>query len=129
MATLRAWFPAGDNWGQEFVYPKGLAAKIARETGERVLVAKAETVVELETAPVAEVTKTGEEEVFVPEPAPPEPAVETALEPVAEENAPEPEPLPLPPTASPFFTIGLLGAMFAAAGWALRVGIKKGGKA
>src|SRR5689334_24382810 len=30
--ALRAWFAPGDNWGQEFVYPKGLAAEMARNT-------------------------------------------------------------------------------------------------
>jgi hypothetical protein len=37
--ALRAWFFPGDNWGQEIVYPKGLAAKIARQTGASVLAA------------------------------------------------------------------------------------------
>src|SRR5512146_3345156 len=27
--ALKAWFSAGDRWGQEFVYPKGLAAIVA----------------------------------------------------------------------------------------------------
>ena len=30
--ALRAWFYPGDNFGQEFAYPKGLAAKIAAES-------------------------------------------------------------------------------------------------
>lgn len=122
--AMRAWFPSGDRWGQEFVYPKGLAARIARETGSPVLVSKAETVAELATAPVTEVTKTGEEialeEAFTP---PPEPPVEvaSAVAPEPEpEPAPAPEPAPLPPTASPIFLIGLLGAMSATGGWALR---------
>jgi hypothetical protein len=116
--ALRAWFAPGDHWGQEFVYPKGLAAKVARETGERVLATPAETVAELDTEPVVEVTAKGEEapveEAFTaPEP---EPAVEEAAE------APEPEQAPeqLPATASPFFTVGLIGALAAAAGVGLR---------
>src|SRR5689334_7492154 len=40
--ALKAWFSAGDQWGQEFVYPKGLAATIARETGEPVPTSTAE---------------------------------------------------------------------------------------
>ena len=51
--ALKAWFYPGDHWGQEFVYPKGLAAKMARDTGKTVLTTPAETVAELETAPVA----------------------------------------------------------------------------
>jgi hypothetical protein len=124
--ALKSWFFPGDTLGQEFVYPKGLAAKIALETGEPVLTAKAETVAELETAPVTEVTKTGEEqpleEAFIapaPEPvaAAPEPAPAAAEVAVAEAA---PEPAALPATGSPFFAIGLAGLMAAAAGLSLR---------
>jgi len=122
--ALRAWFAPGDNWGQEFVYPKGLAAKMARDTGETVLTTPAETVAELETAPVTEVTKAGVEqpleeaytapaaEAAAPEPAPAEVAVA--------EPAPAAEPAALPATGSPFFAIGLVGLMAAAAGLTLR---------
>jgi len=121
--ALKAWFYPGDHWGQEFVYPNGLAAKLARDTGETVLTTPAETIAEFETAPVAEVTRTGEEkpleeaytasaEVAAAEPAPV----------VAEVAAAEPEPKPaeLPATGSPFFAIGLVGLMAAAAGLTLR---------
>jgi hypothetical protein len=121
--ALRFWYPKGDNAGQEFVYPKGLAAKLAQDTGQTVLVTRAQTEAELETLPVTEVNPAGEERPFeiamapAPRPAPiPEPA------PAA---APAPEPAPqapaeLPATASPFFTIGLLGALLTVAGFALR---------
>jgi hypothetical protein len=119
--ALRSWFPNGENWGQEFVYPKGLAAKIAAETGEPVLTAKAETVKELETAPVTEVTKTGEEQPLEEAFIPPEPAPAVVAEVAPEpEPAAEPEPEPLPATASPFFAIGLAGVIAGAAGIALR---------
>ena len=122
--ALRAWFAPGDNWGQEFVYPKDLAAKLARDTGETVLTTPAETIAEFETAPVAEVTKTGEEK----------PLEEAYTAPAAEAAAPEPapavtevaaaepaaEPAALPATGSPFFAIGLVGFMAAAAGLTLR---------
>jgi hypothetical protein len=119
--ALRAWFSPGDRWGQEFVYPKGLAATIARETGEPVLTIPAETVAELDTAPVTETTKTGEEqplaEAFTaPEPAPA--VTETAVAEAAPEQAPLPQVLPA--TASPFFVIGLGGLLAAAAGLTLR---------
>ncbi|MBZ5632793.1 MAG: hypothetical protein LAO55_06630 [Acidobacteriia bacterium] len=122
--ALKAWFSPGDRWGQEFVYPKGLAATIARDAGESVLTTTAETVAEFDTSPVAEVTKTGEEqpleEAFTaPEPvaAAPEPAPAVAEVAVAE---PAPEPEALPATGSPFFAIGLVGLMAAAAGLSLR---------
>src|SRR5579864_1229776 len=117
--ALKAWFSAGDQWGQEFVYPKGLAASIASDSGEPVLSTPAETVAELDTAPVTQVTKTGEEQPLedaftAPEPvaAAPEPAP-AVVEAVA---APEPEPAALPATGSPFFAIGLAGLLAAAAG-------------
>ncbi|HYV62265.1 MAG TPA: hypothetical protein VE958_06305 [Bryobacteraceae bacterium] len=121
--ALKAWFSAGDQWGQEFVYPKGLAATIARETGEPVPTSTAETVAELDTAPVTEVTKAGEEqplaEAFTapaPEATAPEPAPAVVEVAVAE---PAPEPAALPATGSPFFAIGLGGLMAAAAGLTL----------
>lgn len=119
--AIRAWFAAGDNWGQEFVYPKGLAAKIARETGEPVLIAKAETVAELETAPVTEVTKTGEEQPLEEAYLPPEPAPEATAAVVTEpELAPAEVPAEAPATASPFFAFGLIGLLTGAAGFGLR---------
>jgi hypothetical protein len=122
--ALKAWFFPGDNWGQEFVYPKGLAASFARGAGEAVPTSPAETVAELSTAPVTEVTKTGEEqpleEAFTaPQPEPraaePAPAVTEAA------AAPAPAaPEALPATASPLFAIGLGGLLTAAAGLTLR---------
>ena len=53
--ALKAWFFPGDEYGQEFVYPKGLAATLAREVHAPVLSTAAETVAELETAPVTKV--------------------------------------------------------------------------
>ena len=122
--ALKAWFYPGDHWGQEFVYPKGLAAKLARDTGETVLTTPAETIAEFETAPVAEVTKTGEEKPLEAAYIAP-PAEVAAAEPapaVAEVAAAEPAPAPaeLPATGSPFFAIGLVGLMAAAAGLTLR---------
>jgi hypothetical protein len=127
--ALRAWFPSGENWGQEFVYPKGLAAKIARETGEPVKVATAETAKELETAPITEVNKEGVEkpveEAFVPEPAPAPVEAAPAIAEAAPAPAPAPEPEPLPATGSPFFMIGLAGAAAAIAGAGLRRAVRR----
>jgi len=121
--ALKAWFFPGDNWGQEFVYPKGLAATIARDTGQPVPTSPAETIAELSTAPVTEVTKTGEEqpleEAFnapTPEPTAPEPA--PAVTETAAATAPAASE-PLPATGSPFFAIGLFGLLATAAGLTL----------
>lgn len=73
--AIRAWFYPGDNWGQEFVYPKSKAIELARTTRQPVLfiddslaeniVAPVRTateppVVALKTAPVMAVQPTGE---------------------------------------------------------------------
>jgi len=115
--ALKAWFPPGERWGQEFVYPKGLAVKIAKETGAKVLTAPATKAEELVTAPITEIEATGKEvpleEAYV---APPP---ETTAE-VVPAPAPELIPVPLPATGSPLFDIGLMGLVMAAAGAALR---------
>ncbi len=119
--ALRFWYPNGSTAGQEFVYPKGLAAKLAQDSGQPVLATGAESQAELETAPVEQVTPAGEyrpiQIAMAPAPRPlpiPEPAAAAA-------PAPEPQaPAELPPTASPFFTIGLLGVLMTVAGFALR---------
>jgi len=120
--ALRAWFAEGDNWGQEFVYPKGLAPRIARESAETVLETPAETVAELETAPVTEVTKEGEEQPLEEAYLPPEPAPATVAEAAPAAPAFEPEPVleELPKTATSFYTIGLIGILGLAAGIGLR---------
>jgi len=133
--ALRAWFFPGDNYGQEFVYPKGLAANLARTVHEPVLSTQAETVAELETAPVTKVEETGVEEAFVA-PAEPvrepliaqaAPAPEPVRAPLVAEAAPAAEPIAetLPSTASPFFLIGLAGLAAAAAGFGLRFAVAR----
>lgn len=119
--AIKAWFPSGDQWGQEFVYPKGLAAEIAKETGSKVLTAPVTTEAELETAPVTELEPSGKEEpleeAYV---APPTEEVAVAA-PAPEPAAPEPAaPEPLPATASPIFAIGLVGLVAGSAGLLLR---------
>jgi len=120
--ALRAWFPAGERWGQEFVYPKGLAAKIAKETGAKVLTAPATTVEEMKTAPVTEVEPSGVEvpleEAYKP-PLENEELANAAPGPVVPAGEPRP-PEALPATASPVFGIGLIGLLTASAGMLLR---------
>jgi len=91
--ALRASFAPGDRWGQEFVYPKGLATKIAYDAGATVLTAPVQTEAELLTAPVTEIESTGKEvpleEAYVA--PPPEPERELAeAEPAPVAPAPEP---------------------------------------
>ena len=74
--AIRAWFYPGDTWGQEFVYPKNVAAELARIANVPVLyipeavapniVAPAPTptappVIALQEAPVAAISPRGED--------------------------------------------------------------------
>jgi len=103
--ALRAWFYPGDNFGQEFAYPKSAAVQIAAVAHQPVPTTEATQAAEL---PKAEVTQTQpepqQEAQNVPPPAPQEAAP-------APEPAPAPAPAPqeLPKTASPYPLIGLAG--------------------
>jgi hypothetical protein len=108
--ALRAWFYPGDNFGQEFAYPKSAATQIAAVSHQPVPTTEATKESEFRTA---EVTTT-------PPPAPAQ-QQETRTEiaqntpPPAPEVAPAPEPAPaaapqeLPRTGSPYPLIGLAG--------------------
>jgi hypothetical protein len=114
--AMRAWFYPGDNFGQEFAYPKTKSVEIAQVAHAPVPVVVVETEAELKTAPVVVVDEKGEEkpvEVVVAKSEPPvqpapEPQVTTAVEaatPVHE----APAPATLPDTASPYPLFGLIG--------------------
>jgi hypothetical protein len=104
--ALRAWFYPGDNFGQEFAYPKSAAAQIAAVSHESVPTTEASQVADL---PKAEVTQTQPEaQEVVHNTPPPSPGAEPAPAPGAE-RTPVPAPQELPKTASPFPLIGLAG--------------------
>src|ERR1700681_2472659 len=105
--ALRAWFYPGDNFGQEFAYPKSAAAQIAAVSHQPVPTTEATQAAEL---PKAEVTQTQPEpqEVAQNTPPPAPAAVEAAPAPTPE-AAPGPAPQDLPKTASPYPLIGLAG--------------------
>ena len=117
--AIRAWFYPGDNWGQEFVYPKRKAVELAKITNLPVLyipdevapniVAPVKTateppVIALKEAPVMAVKPTGEvvavAEVVVP------PPVQTAAS--------------LPKTASDMPLLALMGFLCLGVGVSLR---------
>jgi hypothetical protein len=106
--ALRAWFYPGDNFGQEFAYPKSAATQIAAVAKQPVPTTEATKESEYKSA---EVTTT---------PPPAQVQQETQVEiaqntpPPAPEVAPAPEPAPapvqeLPKTASPYPLVGLAG--------------------
>jgi len=120
--AIRAWFYPGNQWGQEFVYPKQRAIELAKITHSPVLfmptelatnltqpVASADEppVIALKTAPVEAVGPTGE---MVPMAEVVEaPPVETAAA----------VPSPLPKTASLLPLAGLIGLLSLFIGFAL----------
>jgi len=107
--ALRAWFYPGDNFGQEFAYPKSTAVQIAAVSHETVPTTEAIQPAEL---PKAEITQTQPEPQEVAQATPPPaPATqEPALAP-APAAAAVPTPQELPKTASPYPLIGLAGLL------------------
>jgi len=111
--ALRAWFYPGDNFGQEFAYPKSAAVQIAAVSHTSVPTTEAQQPSELATAPVATVNESGAETAIQEQAPPPAPA--PAPQEAAPAPAPTPEPTPapaeLPKTASPYPLIGLAGLL------------------
>jgi hypothetical protein len=140
--AIRAWFYPGDNFGQEFAYPKNEAVSIAAATSAPVPTTYAQTEAELATAKVGTVDRAGTEleldrqtysradgqqptEIAQ---ATPRPATEQpAAEPSVATPAPQATPMPvetgretLPRTGSPLPMIGLAGLVALGAGIAVR---------
>ncbi|MEP6540254.1 MAG: hypothetical protein ABJF23_33310 [Bryobacteraceae bacterium] len=141
--AMRAWFYPGDNFGQEFAYPKSTAMQIAKMTNEKVVTMSQSE--DLSKATVNTVDNSGNEaelnkETYTqaqvtPAPAPaPEPVV------IAQNRNPEPTPEPapvaapeatrarteeLPHTASPFPLAGLAGFFALGTSVAIRALSKK----
>jgi len=106
--AMHAWFYPGDNFGQEFVYPKARAVEIAKAAQEPVLAAEitpSEAPAELLEAPVVTLTPDNKELAKTFEPEPREPITWEA----APLTVPAPEPIELPKTASPLPLLGLVG--------------------
>ena len=104
--AVRAWFYPGDNFGQEFAYPKKLVAQLA--SAQPVPMPTA-----MQPAPEAQPEpQPAPQPEAAPAPAQPEPQPEAAPAPAPEPApvaAPAPEPRALPHTASFNPLIGLLG--------------------
>jgi len=123
--ALRAWFYPGDNFGQEFAYPKDMSAQIASSAKMAVPTTTAQSAEEYKSAPVTATDQSGTSSSLdsntytaavapAPEPTPaPVAAPEPMPAPVQAASAPEPqaEPVPadLPHTASSVPLIGLIG--------------------
>jgi pyruvate/2-oxoglutarate dehydrogenase complex dihydrolipoamide acyltransferase (E2) component len=148
-AAMRAWFYPGDNFGQEFAYPKNMSAQIASSAKMAVPTTTAQSADEMKTASITATDQSGSSTSLdtstytqtqtaeaapapapapvetAPEPAPvvaPEPAPAPPQEVAAAPVAPEPQPVPaqLPQTASSVPLIGLVGLVSMFAFLALR---------
>jgi len=121
--ALRAWFYPGNNWGQEFVYPKARAIELAKQANLPVLAMPTELapnlvepvqsaeeppVIALKQAPIEAVTPTGEV-VAMTEVVEPPPVQTAAVQPAGTEN-------PMPNSASLLPLLGLIGFLSLAAG-------------
>lgn len=111
--ALRAWFYPGDNFGQEFAYPKSEAMQIAAETHQSVPTTYAQNESELTTAKVGTVDEKGTEQEMPAETAqatpPPAPEPEANRVTPAPQETPAATPQQLPHTGSPYPLIGLIG--------------------
>ena len=128
--AMRMWFYPGDNFGQEFVYPKDrlavLLAGVSRPVPQPTESAKIEAPAPVEqpakiddasaAAPVPQETATApqEEVVIAQNTAPPPPEVTPA-------PAPETTYKSLPKTASDFWEIGLIGLGSILAAYGVRI--------
>jgi hypothetical protein len=137
--AMRAWFYPGDNFGQEFAYPKNEAVAIAATATENVPTTYAQTEAELATARVGTIDKAGtemeldretynraEETQIAQAPATPAPVAEQPATPVAEQPQTQMAQADtgamdtLPRTASPLPMYGIAGLLALGAGAALR---------
>ena len=141
--ALKAWFYPGDNYGQEFVYPKPRAVQLAKAGNQPVpsmpanleantkmaaKSAKAAPVIALKKAPVKAEQPSGEEveigtvvitppQLLAQNNAPPQ-----STSPATTSAKPAPK---LPATASSLPLVALLGLIFASAGLVLRFAVRR----
>lgn len=135
--AIRAWFYPGANSGEEFVYPKGRAAELAKLTSLPVMAMPSEMesnitqpattatdtpVIALKEAPLTAVNPTGEEVEIAQVVTQPPTAVaaETTTPPTAVAGMTTPQSADeLPQTASSLPLVGLIGLLSLCAGLAL----------
>ncbi len=106
--AVRAWFYPGDNFGQEFAYPKKFVAQLASAVPVPVPASYHEPEPVVQPAPTAETApptvEPSEASVAAPQPEPAAPVYEA---PAVQQAAPAPTSLPHTASATPI--VGLLG--------------------
>jgi len=130
--ALRAWFYPGDNYGQEFAYPKNMSMQIAASAKTSVPTTTAATTDEYKTAEVKSTDQNGASANLdtntytAPKEAEAAPAAAPAPAPAPQQMAAAPTPEPsqapaeLPHTASSLPLIGFIGLLSMAGYAALR---------
>ena len=108
--AIHAWFYPGDNYGEEFVYPKTRATQLAKQTNRPVLsMPDQQDTTQIKKAPVKAVAPSGEEveiaEVVATAPIPSQAATKSSL----------------PQTASDLPLLALIGALALAGAGVFRV--------
>jgi hypothetical protein len=129
-AAMRAWFYPGDNFGQEFAYPKNMSTQIASSAKMAVPTTAAASTEEYKTAEVSTTDGAGNTASLdtatytAPAPVVAEPTPAPVPAEVAAAPAPEPQPAEvpaeLPHTASSLPLIGLVGLVSMLAFFAVR---------
>jgi len=111
--ALRAWFYPGDNFGQEFAYPKNVATELSAQNKASVPTTNAEKESDLSTAKVETTEPPAQPTEVAKNTPPPAPAAEPAPAPEEANRAATPEPAPqaLPKTGSPYPLIGFVGLL------------------
>jgi hypothetical protein len=112
--ALRAWFYPGDNFGQEFAYPKNVATELSAQNRAPVPTTYAQKESELSTAKVETTEPPPQQQEVAQNTPPPAPAAAPEPQPEPEANrsaAPEPAPQALPKTGSVYPLIGLTGLL------------------
>ena len=123
--ALRAWFYPGDNFGQEFVYPKVRAIQLAQTIKEAVPAIAAETIDDstMKTIPIVAVTPE-EKVVEVNTAIQTTPPAETVMTPAPVAAVPATDTQELPKTASSIPLIALLGGLAISAALGLKLFLK-----
>jgi len=123
--ALRAWFYPGDNFGQEFVYPRLRAIQLAQTTKEIVPAVAAETIDDttIKTIPIVAVTP-DQKEVEVNTVIQTTPPLAEATSPAPVAVAPVADTQELPKTAGSTPLIALLGGLAISAALALKLFLK-----
>src|ERR1051325_6190829 len=123
--ALRAWFYPGDNFGQEFVYPRLRAIQLAQTTKEIVPAVAAETIDDttIKTIPIVAVTP-DQKEVEVNTVIQTTPPAAAATHPAPAAAVPVADTKELPKTAGSTPLIALLGGLAISAALALKLFLK-----